>query len=299
MATPQHLQIVVGITTMGRRETLSDTLRQLARQSRAPELLIVCPARPEDCDEHALRALPFPTEVVRAPVGLTQQRNAILAACGQADLLVFFDDDFYPHPDFLREAEALFLRWPDVVGATGHLLADGILSRGIPHDEALALLSRPRGQADKRTEYPVYNLYGCNMVMRLQPIRAANLTFDPRLPMYGWLEDVDFTRRLATYGALVKYDRMCGVHLAEKRGRTSGVRFGYSQVANPLYLMRKGSMAPQRALAMTARNLARNVQRFAFPEAWVDRRGRARGNLLAIFDLLRGNLNPERINELH
>jgi GT2 family glycosyltransferase len=298
MATSQPLRIVVGITTMGRRETLSNTLRQLALQSRLPERLIVCPARAEDCDEQVLRALPFPAEVVRAPVGLTNQRNAILAACGDADLIAFFDDDFYAQRDFLREAEALFLRRPDVVGATGRVLADGILSRGISHHEALALLARPCDAAEA-AEHPVYNLYGCNMVMRLAPIRAENLTFDPRLPMYGWLEDVDFTRRLAAYGALVKYERMRGVHLAEKRGRTSGVRFGYSQVANPLYLMRKGSMAPRRALAMTARNMARNVQRFAFPEAWVDRRGRTRGNLLALLDLVRGNLNPERITELH
>jgi hypothetical protein len=34
------------------------------------------------------------------------------------------------------------------------------------------------------------------------------------------------------------------------------------------------------------------------PEPWVDRRGRARGNWLAMFDLLRGRVVPERILEL-
>ena len=32
-----------------------------------------------------------------------------------------------------------------------------------------------------------------------------------------------------------------GVHLGNKRGRVSGLRFGYSQIANPIYLLQKGT----------------------------------------------------------
>jgi hypothetical protein len=299
MVKSSRLQIVVGIATAGRRETLCNAMRQLARQSRAPDLLIICPAKPDDCDESMLSELPFPSKVVRGPVGLTNQRNTILAACGDEDVIAFFDDDFYADQNYLREAEELLLRRSDVVGITGRPIADGNLTPGIPHREAIALLEgRQRGPAVSNREYDTYSLYGCNMVMRMEPIRSAQLQFDPRLPLYSWLEDVDFTRRLAPFGQLVALDTMFGVHLAEKRGRTSGVRFGYSQIANPIYLMRKGTMAPDRALAQTARNLARNFQRFAFPEDWVDRRGRVRGNLMAIHDLVRGRLRPERITEL-
>jgi hypothetical protein len=306
---PERLKMVVGIATAGRRETLSNALRQLGLQSRPPDLLVVCPAKPEDCDEAVLERLPFPTQLVRGPIGLTNQRNTILSVCENNDVIAFFDDDFYADPAYLAEAEKLLLRRQDVVGITGRPVADGNLTPGIPHQHALQILaefglhlqSRGSGAGERSApdrEYDVYSLYGCNMVMRMQPIRSAQLQFDPRLPLYSWLEDVDFTRRIASFGPLVGLDSMFGVHLAEKRGRTSGVRFGYSQVANPIYLMRKGTMAPSKAMAQTARNLARNLQRFAFPEEWVDRRGRVRGNLMAIVDLLRGRMRPENITEL-
>lgn len=299
MQATTSLKMVVGIATVGRRETLSNALRQLALQSRLPDLLLVCPARPEDCDEQVLAELPFAARMVRGTMGLTNQRNTILAACGNEDVIVFFDDDFYADIHYLSEAESLLLRRRDVVGVTGLAVADGNVTRGISHHEALDALDRfKRGPRPSGREYEVYNLYGCNMALRLSVIRDADLRFDARLPLYGWLEDVDFTRRMARYGGLVGLDAMWGVHLSEKRGRTSGVRLGYSQIANPLYLMRKGTMKPSRALAQSARNLARNFQRFAFPEGWVDRRGRVRGNLLAIHDLLRGRLRPERIVDL-
>jgi hypothetical protein len=42
----------------------------------------------------------------------------------------------------------------------------------------------------------------------------------------------------------------------------------------------------------------RNVTRAVAPEPYIDRRGRLRGNLLALRDVLRGDLRPERIIEL-
>jgi hypothetical protein len=43
---------------------------------------------------------------------------------------------------------------------------------------------------------------------------------------------------------------------------------------------------------------AMNLARSPFPEPWADRRGRFRGNMLALGDLLRGRLGPGRIEEL-
>lgn len=42
------------------------------------------------------------------------------------------------------------------------------------------------------------------------------------------------------------------------------------------------------------RNLAANLVRSVAPEPFADRRGRLRGNLAAIGDLMRGRLAPER-----
>jgi hypothetical protein len=42
------------------------------------------------------------------------------------------------------------------------------------------------------------------------------------------------------------------------------------------------------------RNLSSNFGRAARPEPFIDRRGRLRGNLLALADVFRGRLEPER-----
>jgi GT2 family glycosyltransferase len=130
-------------------------------------------------------------------------------------------------------------------------------------------------------------------------MHAHGLRFDERLPLYGWQEDVDLSRRLAEFGQVVQIDAACGVHLGVKSGRGSGLRLGYSQVANPLYISGKRRGYPfRRAVTHIASNMAMNVARATWPEPYVDRRGRLRGNLLALFDLTVGRMAPERILDL-
>ena len=136
------------------------------------------------------------------------------------------------------------------------------------------------------------------MALRVAPALAQGVRFDVNLPLYGWLEDIDFSRRMAAHGRIVNCSSLRGVHLAIKHGRTSGLRVGYSQVANPLYLLRKGSLSATYSLRHVSRNVAKNLLRVAHPEPWVDRRGRLRGNLIAFGDLLRGRLDPRRIQHL-
>lgn len=137
------------------------------------------------------------------------------------------------------------------------------------------------------------------MAVRLAPMRANGLRFDERLPLYGWQEDVDLSRRLAEFGQVEQVDAACGIHLGVKSGRGSGLRLGYSQVANPLYLSAKHRGYPlHRAITHIAKNLAMNIVRAMWPEPYVDRRGRLRGNLLALRDLTIGRMVPERILDL-
>jgi hypothetical protein len=77
------------------------------------------------------------------------------------------------------------------------------------------------------------------------------------------------------------------------------VRFGYSQVANPLYLFRKRHGYPLSwAVDHIVRNMAMNIVRSIYSEPYVDRRGRLRGNILALCDLMAGRMFPERILDL-
>jgi hypothetical protein len=119
--------------------------------------------------------------------------------------------------------------------------------------------------------------------------------FDERLPLYGWQEDVDFAMRVARGRAIGRTDGFHGVHQGIKRGRTSGRRFGYSQIVNPAYLYRKGSMSRKKMLNLAVRNFIANHVRALRPEPWVDRRGRIVGNWLALLDLARGRVEPERV----
>jgi GT2 family glycosyltransferase len=288
------LNLAIGIATAGRREVLSATLDIIARQTRQSDRIVICPADSEDVDPASLKSFPN-SEIVSGARGLCSQRNAILQALPDAEIVVFFDDDFLPAPDYLAEVERLFQHMPDVVAATGKVLADGIGGPGYSRAEGLKFLQSAFPPPLGAEIVDTHNAYGCNMVLRLDPVRQHQLRFDENLPAYGWLEDVDFCRRLAPYGRIVHSPYLQGVHLGTKRGRTSGVRFGYSQIANPIYMARKGSLAWRRALRQIGRNLAANIAHAPKPEAWIDRRGRIKGNYLAFRDLIVGKLAPQRI----
>jgi GT2 family glycosyltransferase len=288
------LNIVIGIPTVGRAAIVAETLRVLARQTRRPDRVLVCGAKPSDVEAAADID---GTEVIMSRPGLPRQRNALIAAAPEADVMMFFDDDFFPDPDYLAAIERQLTADPAVVVATGLVVKDGIGGPGLTIAEAEAALRTvhptPFGVA------PAFSGYGCNMAVRLTTMREHGLLFDERLPLYGWQEDVDLSRRLAAFGKVVKIDAAFGVHLGTKLGRNSGLRLGYSQIANPLYLARKGAGYPlTRALEHMGRNLAMNIVHSPRPEPYVDRRGRLRGNLLALADLLRNRMSPERVLDL-
>ena len=293
-STGARLNLVVGIATAGRREVLTATIAHLAAQSRLPDALIVCPATADDLDPSCLTQFPAPAYAVSGGRGSCAQRNAILDAAGEADVVIFFDDDFLPAVSFLEVVERLFVERTEVVVATGQVLADGIHGPGLTAAYAKSVLAADVPPA-KGTLSPAYNAYGCNMVFRMAPIRAGHVRFDETMPLYGWQEDVDFCRRLAPAGAIVHYDGLRGVHMGAKRGRSPGVRLGYSQIANPLYLVGKGTVSWRWALNLMSRNCAANIAGSLRPQALVDRRGRFKGNLMALGDLLAHRLTPQRV----
>ena len=292
------LPIVVGIATTGRPGILRDTLLHMTTLEDQPDSVIVSIASPDDADAVAIGELPFPFEIITSPKGACDQRNAIFDAVPSDAVVLFLDDDFLISDGFVTATRAVFVEEPDVVVATGTVLADGILGPGMTHTTGLDHLSQadPTRYTASRTE--IYNGYGCNMAVRVAPVHAHQIQFDVDLPLYSWLEDVDLSRRLAAHGRIVKDSNMQGVHLGTKTGRSPGLRLGYSQVANPIYLIRKGTMAPRKALRLMARNMAANLAKSPRPEPWVDRTGRVRGNFLALLHFVSGRLSPKRILDL-
>jgi GT2 family glycosyltransferase len=289
-------RIAIGIPTVGRAPILRELLRELGRQTRQADTTIVCGTKPSDV-EGAEDASPS-VRVLLVEPGLARQRNAVINAATDADIVVFFDDDFLPDPGYLAAIERHMALDTDIVVATGLVLADGVMGPGLTLEasrEILAKLSQPTSDGVK----PAFSGYGCNMALRLMPVRQQDVRFDERLPLYGWQEDVDLSRRLGAFGTIVQIEAARGVHLGVKTGRGSGVRLGYSQVANPLYIFRKRRGYPLRwALSHISRNVAINLIRAGYPEPYIDRRGRLLGNLLALRDLLTGRMSPERILNL-
>ena len=295
--TNPKLKISVGIATAGRQTILRETVRHLSLQTRPPDALIICPLPSDGVDAAMFSDFPAPTSVVTGPSGLCAQRNRILAAAQDTDIIVFFDDDFLAAPDYLATVESIFSVHADVTGVTGHLLADGIHGPGLSVNQGLELLhsAQPGPLADFE---PRAGTYGCNMAFRMAPNRANQMRFDENLPLYGWQEDIDFSLRQSPFGRTLKCNRLIGVHLGVKSGRASGVRFGYSQIANPIYLIHKGTMSWRHAKMLMWRNLAANLIRSFYPEPWIDRKGRLKGNMIALADAVSSRLSPSRILQL-
>jgi GT2 family glycosyltransferase len=266
-------------------------------QTRPPDEIIVSAPDPSHVEqiEHGTLRISY----VFGREGTTAQRNQALdKALGSFDIVTFFDDDFLPADDYLEAVEKLFFQHPDWTVLTGQVVLDGANDAGHTIEEGLASLAR--AEAEKATREvrfaePV-GAYGCNMSMRTADI--GDNRFDERLALYGWQEDIDFTRRIAKNGKIVRTSELIGVHLGHKAGRVSGRRLGYSQIANPVYLVRKGTMPLSFALELMGRNLAANVIKSFWPEPYVDRRGRFKGNLHALYHLLRGRIDPEYILKL-
>jgi GT2 family glycosyltransferase len=274
---------------------LARSVAQLGQQTRKPDEIVVVSVLPDDV-VGVRPSSDIPLDIIFAEKGLPKQRNAGLRhTSGRADIIVFFDDDFVPANDYIEKLEEAFRLRPYLVGATGKLIADGINSPGISFDEGVILIDH-HDPAEIIQERALPALYGCNLCFRAAA--AKDIWFDEALPLYGWQEDVDFSYQLGMRGTLIYTNLLTGVHLGAKGGRTSGKRLGYSQIANPIYLLGKKTIPRRLAWRLMTRNFAANLGRSLLPEPYIDRVGRLHGNIIALWDLISGKLDPQRILQL-
>ncbi len=290
------MRIAVGIATRGRAAILGETLGELRRQTRAPDRTLVCHVT--EADVAGLRERFPEAEFLASEAGLPRQRNRVLDAVRDCDAVLFLDDDFLAAPEWLSVLGRVLRARPECAVATGTVIADGAKGPGIAPDRARAILAADTPPADPLAAEPAFNGYGCNMALRLDPVFAHGLRFDENLPLYAWYEDIDLTRRMLPHGRILRLAGARGVHLGTKAGRVPGVRLGYSQVVNPIYLARKGSFPWNHAVPSAARHVLVNLLKSARPEPEVDRWGRFRGNLRGLRDLATGRADPRRILDL-
>lgn len=282
------------VASCGRPAELGELLDRLDRQTLAPKRVVLSVVDAGDLPERAGARV---TVVMGAKGSCAQRNRGLDVVVSECDVIFICDDDYLPSDRALEGMARLFEAFPEVVGANGRLIADGINSPGIGFGDAVRLVEAADAQPPIAPKIlrDLDGLYGCNMAFRSSAIAGAR--FDEALPLYGWQEDIDFSAQLLPRGRIVASDAFHGVHRGVKAGRTSGVRFGYSQVANPVYLMLKKTMTRRKGVAIIFGNVAANLVKVWRPEPWVDRWGRVKGNWLAVGDVARGRVRPGRILE--
>jgi GT2 family glycosyltransferase len=287
------MKIAVIVPTLGRKAQVACLLRQLEAQSRPPDAVFV--SAPDATHVDPYEGKNFAVSLVFGPIGSSAQRNTALAiALNRFDIVTFFDDDFLPADDYLARVLEAFEQNPGWAVVMGRVVADGACGTGLDWETGLAALRSAKAEVGGPEIVDHVGAYGCNMSVRSSFV--GELRFDERLPLYGWQEDIDFTSQLRRHGRVVELRSLLGVHLGIKSGgRVSGKRFGYSQVMNPIYLIKKGTVPAKFALELMVRNVIANLVRSLWPEPHVDRRGRLRGNLLAACHIMVGRIEPEYI----
>ncbi len=298
MAVADSLGTAVIIASLGRPDELAQLSVALKGQTVPPDRVIFSVTCEQDLPDRD--QLVDGCDVVFGDKGLCAQRNRGLDLCrDDYDIIVFLDDDYLPTSSTIEGMRKFFNEHPDYVGVNGNLIADGINSGGIDYHQALEMIRQweDRGDAlDTTLLTDLDGLYGCNMAFRADAIGSNR--FDESLPLYGWQEDIDFSARVGRGKHMGKTKAFAGIHRGVNRGRTSGVRLGYSQIANPIYLVRKGTMSLPFALKISIKNFIANHAKLMKPEPWIDRVGRAKGNWFAIGDFLLGKVEPSRMLEI-
>jgi len=297
------------VATKGRAKQTYILLNMLKLQSLTIKKIIIVGSESDDVMGLSVHPLFLAgnVEILISKAGITFQRNAGImqvlshtkAICKEDWFAVFFDDDFRPASDWISVAQQSFIKNPALIALTGKVIADGVstTTHGLSELQSSQYLS---GALDPQPHWTnvknkisSIDLYGCNMAIRGNVLVTCK--FDENLPLYGWQEDYDFSVRARKYG-LIKFISGCvGVHLGVNVGRTSGLSFGYSQIANPTYLVKKGSMSLRKAYSLIWKNLASNVYNSLIFNRDRDYFGRLHGNLFAIFHFFTGSIDPNII----
>jgi polysaccharide biosynthesis transport protein len=297
----ESTSISIVIPSKGRPDVLWETIESLLRQTLKPkQIIIVVPSIEDLPSEQWGDAVQY----IVGPHGLTLQRNKGIEAIPiTVNYVGFFDDDFELKADYLEQAVAFMKANLSIMGISGRVLASG----GISREGAKKLVAScqpdtdPRGRFFSQGKHHI--LHGCNMIIRRAVLHYE--TFDENLPFYSFGEDYDLSIRLERYGLIGRFDRCIGVHLEMPGGRVGEVLRGYSFVANNFYFLKKGVMHLPPVMAWTrfwlvcvGKSILMSLWNLLKGDRSLDWRGRLKGHLLALKDLLLGRCHPGRIKEM-
>lgn len=304
------MKAFVVIATKGRAKETYVALDYLAKQTYPIEKIFVIGS--EASDIQGLEAHPLavsgqaiidisPTagSCIQRNVGLDMIRPYVENIDRKHWFVMFFDDDFRMRENWVAQCNKMYETEINAIGVSGKVLADGVHTRFGYNEDAVKEILMSNHSQSPIEENPVEIdwLYGCNMSVR--GTFALNERFDENLPLYGWQEDVDYAARALKFGKIFSAPACEGVHMGVSNGRTSGVRFGYSQFANPIYLYKKQTMSFKKALTLMSKNFTSNFVRTLTFNQKKDYRGRLFGNYLSVKDLLTGQCKPSNVIKIN
>jgi GT2 family glycosyltransferase len=147
-----------------------------------------------------ISANPAVRVVVSNKQALSAQRNVAIQSV-RTPYTLFLDDDVEIAPNFIESMENILDEAEDVVVATGFVVVDGVKSdTGIDRKSArAAALNYVREHEDCECELG----YGCNLFVRTSMF--DQVIFDENLPLYGWLEDLDFSTNCLQHGRIIRH----------------------------------------------------------------------------------------------
>jgi GT2 family glycosyltransferase len=294
------MRISVILCSFGRPGVLDETVQSVLNQTVLPdEILIASPSmvhvEAQTLSRERVRFIP-------APHGLTLQRNTALERVGDTDLIAFLDDDLELCSTYLERMVQLFATDPELIIASGRMLADGGRGTMVSRHTSRILCARHESAIQGASQIETKPLdygYGCNLMVRSSACKTVR--FDENLSLYAWLEDSDFSYRCTVGGKppVINLSAAC-VHLGWRGGRISGRKMGYSQIVNPIYLWRKARVFTLRHLVVQywMRCLAANVAGVFLGKPEEDRLNRLKGNVTAIWHLLNRRCDPSAIKQL-
>jgi GT2 family glycosyltransferase len=291
------LNTTVVVCSANRPDVLSETIDSLVRGQSMPPREIIVSVFDEKHVPEKFRADASVRVVLSTRQALSVQRNAAVKLI-RTPYTLFLDDDVEIAPDFIESMECLLDEVEDAVAATAFVVVDGAQGdTGLNREVAR---SAAANYVRTHDNYDCEVGYGCNLFVRTKIF--DQVLFDEKLPLYGWLEDLDFSTNCLRYGRIILNAGTCVAHLATPSGRISGLKFGYSQIVNPFYLWRKNGKPglTHVVFAHWLIHVARNCRRtfLRIPSDRNDRTGRFRGNLIALRHLLAGKVDPSHIVNL-
>ncbi len=231
------------IVTKDRPDDLQRCLQSLQLQSHPAEQVIVV----DGGQSVGTLVQSFGYQYVSAPAGITRQRNVgrSLVLPG-TDCVVYCDDDTELPPDAFQKVRANFLAHPNIVGLTGSVdqqMHYSILKKVFgwltltytaqPFGITAGIFNiiNPMAHAGAVAWLP-----GAFMAYRWSAVQT--LEFDEWFAEYGLGEDLDFSYRAATHGALWVDPAIVIQHHHSNVNR-NWRRFGSMRIVNRAYLRKK------------------------------------------------------------